>query len=109
MAKNVDFEAEIELEIPGGSCAEPEEWVTYTFTFDLRCTLPYRPAQLYGLPEHCYPAEGPEFEIVGIWYRTDIMRETRIGWDDLIEMVGLDKAYEMFEKAHEQAADSGDF
>ncbi len=28
------------------------------------CTSPGRAAQLYGPPENCYPAEGPEFEFV---------------------------------------------
>lgn len=35
------------------------EWeVSITVT----CTSPYQPAQVYGPPEDCYPAEGPEFE-----------------------------------------------
>jgi hypothetical protein len=29
-------------------------------------TSPYVPAQTYGPPERCYPAEGPEIQITGI-------------------------------------------
>jgi hypothetical protein len=30
--------------------------------FDATITSPYVPAQTYGPAEHCYPAEGPEWE-----------------------------------------------
>ena len=36
----------------------------YRIHFDV--TSPFVPAQTYGPPERCYPAEGPEWEITGI-------------------------------------------
>ena len=39
------------------------EWVV---EIDYRVTSYGRPAQTYGPPENCYPAEGPEWEIESI-------------------------------------------
>lgn len=43
---------------------ETEIEVEYTAT-------PFIPAQTYGLPEDCYPAEGGEVEISRAWYVPD--------------------------------------
>lgn len=37
--------------------------IEWEISIELDCTNPGCPAQLYGPPENCYPAEGPEFEL----------------------------------------------
>ncbi len=39
-----------------------DDGLQWEVSVTVTCTSPYRPAQLYGPPEHCYPAEGSEFE-----------------------------------------------
>ncbi len=56
---NTDLQGELVLS--GLAFDDGLQWeVSVTVT----CTSPYVPAQLYGPPENCYPAEGPEFEWV---------------------------------------------
>ena len=39
-----------------------DDTLQWEVSVTVTCTSPYVPAKLYGLPEDCYPAEGPEFE-----------------------------------------------
>ena len=52
-------EVQGELRISTSNMVEDLQWeVSITVT----CTSPYVPAQLSGPPEHCSPAEDPEYE-----------------------------------------------
>ena len=40
--------------------------IQWEVSITVNCTAPAQPAQLYGPPEDCYPAEGPEFELTDL-------------------------------------------
>ena len=50
----------------------------YDFEVEFEAT-PYEPARISGPPEHCYPAEGGDVDIISIilgdWEVTDILSE----------------------------------
>ena len=41
-----------------------DDTLQWEVSVTVTCTYPGCTAQLYGPPENCYPAEGPEFEFV---------------------------------------------
>ena len=54
---NTDVQATLTL-----SAKVEDDGLQWEVSITVTCTSPYRPAQLYGPPEHCSPAEGPEYE-----------------------------------------------
>ncbi len=44
--------------------AREDDGLLWEVSVTVTCTYPGCAAQLYGPPENCYPAEGPEFEFV---------------------------------------------
>ena len=58
-----DLQATLELSTKGYS-APPifNAHLQWEVSVTVTCTSPYVPAQLSGPPEHCDPAQGPEFE-----------------------------------------------
>ena len=44
------------------SAAVEDDGLQWEVSVTVHCTSPYCPAKVSGPPEHCYPAEGPEFE-----------------------------------------------
>jgi len=54
---NTDLQATLAL-----SAKVEDDGLQWEVSVTVTCTSPYRRAKVYGPPENCYPAEGPEFE-----------------------------------------------
>ena len=54
---NTDLQGTLAL-----SAAVEDDGLDWEVSVTVTCTYPGCAAQLYGPPENCYPAEGPEFE-----------------------------------------------
>jgi hypothetical protein len=78
------------------------------FIITLNCTVRRDPGRLSGPPEHCYPPEGPEFELDSIHVLAQEGKR-EISEDVLRAMLGDDMADKLLERAYTDAAESGDF
>lgn len=69
-----DFESSQSLEIegPDDSFGEP------SITIGLECATRSNPGQLSGPPEHCYPPEGPEFELASITFDVPVVNSPEL-------------------------------
>lgn len=98
-------EVETVVELAG---AEVEVTVVYNWT-------PGSPGRTYGPPEDCYPPEGPEVDIEGIFLtedktKTDISAKlSKETMESLVEYCaeqGEEHAYDAYEAAMEDKADA---
>ncbi len=79
------------------------------FQLTLNCVTLGCPAQLYGPPENCYPADAAEFELDSIHLLDDEGNPVEISEQVLKAFVGEDVFQKMVEDAETEAMESGDF
>lgn len=79
------------------------------FQLILNCVTPGSPAQLYGEPGDCYPADAAEFELESIYVLDDDGKPHLISEDVLKAVVGGEAFQKMLLDAQTDAMESGDF
>ena len=79
------------------------------FQLTLNCVTLGCPAQLYGPPENCSPAEAAEFELDSVHVLDDEGKPVKISEEILEAVVGQTVARQMIEDAETEAMESGDF
>ena len=79
------------------------------FLLTLNCVTLGSPAQLYGEPGDCYPAEAAEFELDSVHVLDGEGKPHLISEEILTAIVSEEVARQMIEDAETEAQESGDF
>ncbi len=79
------------------------------FLLTLNCVTLGSPAQLYGEPGDCYPAEAAEFELESVHVLDDEGKPHLISEEILRAIVGEEVVRQMIEDAKTEAIESGEF
>lgn len=83
-----------------GAETEVDAEISYSFT-------PGHPAKLYGPPEDCYPAEGPEVEVDEVTVIIDGKRHALPDWQ--VRLIERDMLDELAEDATDSDADAREY
>lgn len=89
--------------------ADLEDGREVEFQLTMDCTSRGCAAQLYGLPENCYPAEAAEFELASVHVLDEEGKPVKISEPILAAFLGTVRADAMIEVAAMDAIESGEF